>query len=321
MFKFLFTYLYSFFESPDMELDLDPYESVFDPLIMVKSRLLLLLLCQWASMTDDPVDIISRFKVTKISHMKLSFQPEHEFILIHVFDTTLGMTKQFILDRTGSRAAAEEPAELVERDTPGTPSNRALERLKKFASAIATIFSTKSDLQSESMEEGSSQASDLSVADKATLSLTETADLVSDSFGITEGFPAVDRFLGEQHVGKESWKGEVIQTVEPDDLTFFDLTILAHVAHELHPTYEYLKEQCYFYSGLVFGAVAAEWDRTGTRTFNQPGHGRYKGYKVKLVEGAEISKLIENYRLVRPRVISKVFYLKPPPTMAFNLGG
>ena len=314
---FLLTYLFSFFKSPDMEFNLDPYESVFDPLITVKSRLLLLLLCQWASMSTDPDDIISRFKVAKISYMKLPFQPEHEYLLIDVFDETLLITKQFILDRTGSRGTEDEPAELVELDPADTSSNdsEALKRLKKFVSTIATIFSTKSELQSESMEEGSSQAGDLSAADKVTLSLTETADLLSDSFGISEGFPAIDRFLGQHHVSKERWKGQVIHTVEPDNLTFFNFIILAHVAHELHPTYEYLKEQCYFYAGLVFWAVAAEWDPTGTRvSINRSGEGRYKGYKVKLVDREEISKLITNYHSVRPRVVSKVFYLNQSKT-------
>jgi hypothetical protein len=159
--------------------------------------------------------------------------------------------------------------------------------------------------------EGSSQASDLSTADKISLSLTETADLVSDSFGISEGFPAIDRFLGEHHINLERWKGEILKTVEPKNLKFFDLVILAHVAHELHPTYEYLKNQCYFYAGLVFGAVTTEWDPTETcHIFNQSGDGRYKGYKVKLIDKMEIVKLIDNYKLVRPHVISKVFLFK-----------
>jgi hypothetical protein len=161
------------------------------------------------------------------------------------------------------------------------------------------------------LEQGSSQTNSLSGTDRVTLSLTETADLISDTIGISESFPAVDRFLGELHTSHERWKGHIIKTVEPQDLNFFDFVILAHAAHELHPVYQYFKEQCYFYAGLVFGAVASEWGQPEVCHTDQSGHGRYKGYKVKLIDKDDISKLINKYHSAHPFVISNVFLFKP----------
>ena len=337
---FFLTHLLSFFKSPTMEsLDLDPFDILFDPNIVLKSKLFLLLFTNWASMSPEPEQRISRFKVLKITHNKLSRPPEHEFLVIEILDNHMGQTKLFILDHTGSRQGLTTPDPSIDPAPSADPSadsstdpvqsNIIVERLKKFVSAIAALFSARSESLLTSMEDsegsssqlslGASMSDPLSIADKLSLYLTETADLVSDSLNISEELPAYDRFLGENFVRLPKWEGHIIQSLKPVNLSLFDLVILAHVTHETFPTYSYLKEQCYFFAALIFGTVWVQWGDESCMSSNQSG--RYKGMKVKCVELLDISNVLSSYEKVRPLVLDKVNLfrsIKIPLTTAFN---
>jgi hypothetical protein len=381
--------LLSFLKPPTMDsldLDLDSFDIFFDPNIILKSKLFLLLITNWASSTPNPEDSILRFKVQRITHYKLPNPPEHEFLVIETLDKLLGQTKQFILDRTASRQggtttpdASADPAPSA--DPSAVLTSRVVERLKKFVAAITTLFSARSEPLLTSMEKGSSlqlssflqlspgssitsdplsmadttlfsgrsehlltsmeeglslqlppslqlspgssiTSDPLSMTDKVSLSLTETADLISDSLNISDISPAFDRFMGENHVNSPRWQGQKIQSMIIHDLTLFDLVILAHVIHELYPTYSILKEQCYFYAGLVYNSVRAQWDVSDCPTDPRQS-GRYQGMKVEWVEGQEISNAISSYRSIRPQVLARVILfrsIKIPLTTAFNTG-
>ena len=330
----------SFFKSPTMDsLDLNPFDIFFDPNTILKSKLFLLLLTNWASMTPDPEDSISRFKVQRITHYKLPTPPEHEFLVIETLDELLGQTKQFILDRTASRQGgttmpdpSADPAPSA--DPSAVLTSRVVERLKKFVAAITTLFSARSEPLLTSMEEGSSlqlspgssiTSDPLSMADKVSLSLTETADLISDSLNISDNSPAFDRFLGQNHVNSPRWQGQKIQSMIIYNLTLFDFVILAHVIHELYPTYSILKEQCYFYAGLVYSSVRAQWEVSDCPSgpTDQSQSGQYQGMKVEWVEGQDVSNAISSYLAIRPQVLAKVILfrsIKIPLTAAFNTG-
>ena len=299
----------------DFNFDLYHYESIFDPLMSGKTCLLLLLYTAWAKSLSDPMPVITGFQVTKIDYMKNTTQPEHEYLRIDVHDDTCNETKQFTLDRTAMRrlravtSMDEQANSMIASPEPDdVTSKKSYERLIQFVSTISSIFSATSSSESESMVEGSS--SGLSATDKATLSLTETADCLSDVAGISESLTAIDRFSGQHHVNQPKFQGEVIKTLIPEGLCFFELVILAHTAHTIHSKYEYFKDQCYFYADLVFGAVAMKWPGPGDPAGSSNLSGRYKGCKVQLVEESSITDLIARYDKVRPEMFSKVFLFK-----------
>lgn len=299
-----------------MEDDIDPVEILFDPNIILKANLFLYIFTCWASIPPsdtNPEEILSQYEVQNVLHKKMINSPEHEFLVIEAVDQS-GQIKRFILDRTVSNPR-QMPDPIAE---PEALSHRIIERMKKFVAALSTLVSMPMESRLALMEEGSAlQLSPgplgiLSIADKSTLSLTETASLMSDSLDISDNSVAFDRFLGENHVNQQRWQAETIRNIKPKNFTLFQLAVLSHAAHELHPTYSLLKEQCFFYAGIIFAAVHMNWGADASKMEGSDLHassnfGRWKGYKVQRVDSGDVSTLISKYEEVHSQKVAKVF--------------
>jgi hypothetical protein len=328
---FSLTSIFSFFNSRTrMDSDsLDPAEILFDPNITLKPSLFLYTFISWASIAPsnsdtNPEDILSRFKVQKIMYNKLPVSPEHEFLVIETVDRSQE-TKLFILDRTVATRRQGSITPDPTADPIADPIDpiadleahrrKIINRLKRFLDALSALISLPSDSQLTFMEEGSPSIDPLSITDKATLSLTETADLISDSLDLSDNSEAFDRFLGQNHVNLARWQGETVGCLKPNNLTLFELVLLAHVAHNLFPNYARLKQQCYFYAGLIFSAVEYRWCKLQhadeTDSVGSPCQpyksGRWKGFKVKRVDKTEVLAAISKYDIVHSQTIDKVF--------------
>jgi hypothetical protein len=300
---------------------IDPEDIVCDPNIMITPKLFLVLFTSWASLpprpSDKPEEILSQFTVQAIFHKKLSASPEHELLLIETKKRS-GKIVNFILDRTVSTNARTDVAAAAAE--PEARSLKIIERFKIFIRALVSVTvshpshltildseKTSSVVDSSGLQPGPA-FDPLSIADKSTLSLTETASLVSDSLDISDNSPAFDRFLGENHVKAPRWKGEMVRDIQPLNLTLFELVVLSHVANQLHPTYSILKEQCFFFAALIFTAVDMKWGDARGRTVQKSNNcGRIKGYKVQWIDPLTVSSLIDKYEQVYSQKHNDVF--------------
>jgi len=312
---------------PNAVLNAQALTYILDPNLNTNVELFLLLYMNWAS--KNPRERMERFEVKKITLHKMVESTEHEFLRIETRDKQSGKTRFYLLDRTASKQSSTttpgvdllaDPCADPPADLP--PNGRMViffERLKKFASSIGALLSSGSLLTPMEEESSSSSSSSqitpgvsqetanddsLSISDKLSLSITHTADLLSDSLNLSEIFPAHDRFLGESYVNSPNRQGLIIGHLIPTDLTLFDLAVLAFVAHTSYPSYSYLKEQCYFFAELIFASVKNIWK---TESALSSERGRYGGFLVQWVDPkGDIKKVVEGYYNDRSKFVEKL---------------
>ena len=158
------------------------------------------------------------------------------------------------------------------------------------------------------MEEGTSK---ITITDGLTLVSAQSANFVLDSIDKDGGSVAEDRFRGANHLLRRQFHGENVQFFKPNNLTLFELVVLADTAHTLHPNYSIMGTQCYFYAGLVYTAAMVHGgmkpvdDADGGETVYICGsylsdkYGRWKGLKVTKVDpGSDsVKELIARFKV------------------------
>jgi hypothetical protein len=231
--------------------------------------------CQSNTLTD----FLSEIQVTCVMHNKMPNSPEHEFLIIETQDR-VGKKKALILERTvglqretGDINEIFSPGEALilertvglQRETrdindifsPGEGLKSLFRKIKKIASETLA-----SGTQLGSMEEGSVRQT-LSIMDKVSMSSIQSADLLSESLKLIDDLhdsPAIDQFLGENYVFSANWHGQNIRHFKPKNpISLFQLAILADVVSKTYPKYTVFKEQCYFFSGLIYSALEYEF--------------------------------------------------------------
>ena len=108
------------------------------------------------------------------------------------------------------------------------------------------------------MVEGSwpnSTRPEISTTDHLTVSSTQAAYLVSNFVKKSPQAMARDRFLGSNFVFKKNFHGQNVQFFRPNHLKLYELAFLAHIAHDMHPSYSLLNTQCYFYAALIYATA------------------------------------------------------------------
>lgn len=273
-------------EQPDHAYHIFNTTASLDPSLMVH------LLHTWAQSDPDPYSILSDIRVTTIIHIKMPNSPEHEFLVVETQDRA-SKTRFFVLERTVDPVVVTEPAE--ERPTP-------LESVKQFCAAIST---TPSDLSS--LEQGLPQI------DKLTIGSVQAASIISDSIEDKKGGQkANDRFLGSTYVYSKRWHGQNVRFLQPSkSLSLYELAIIAKAVHTRFPTYELLREQCYFHAGLIFSAVLDHFGSAlpvieGKDIAIASGlkYGRYRGLKVQAVDPKDTRQIVEDFKLAHKKAMS-----------------
>src|ERR1700679_492499 len=92
----------SVFNYRRMTSKLDPLELLFDPNLMINPGSFLRSLSSWASMPSsgtNPNENLNRFKVRTIMHNRQSATPEHDILVIDLWDMVKSEKKVLILDR------------------------------------------------------------------------------------------------------------------------------------------------------------------------------------------------------------------------------
>jgi hypothetical protein len=329
-FKF-FSFVVSFFKylrPPPMD---DHATHLLDPNSATQTHLFRLVLRGWGSefceSNPDIKDFLSQIEVTCIMHNKMPRSPEHEYLIIETRDR-LGNIKPLILERTVGLPGDGDTS------VPSPPGEGPIRLYKQIKQIACETLMSGFDPNLASMEEGSlpkSSFSSLSVIDRATLSSTQSADLLSESIRAKlddlHDSPAVDQFLGEKYVFSVNWHGQYIRHLKPKKpLSLFELAILADVVHTQFPKYKLLREQCYYFSGLIYSVIefhfgvqdssssseSATWDEDqlvridGSHLSNR--FGRYKGALLTNIKHQEVVEMVTKYEKAFDFEIAKVTY-------------
>jgi len=254
---------------------------------------------------SDPSSLshfLSQIEVTSIIHNKMPNPPEHEFIIIETRDR-LGKVKSLILERTVGLPGGSQSA------SPNTSPGEGI------LSLIRQLLMPSSSTP-ESMEEGNIWRSfkSLSSYDQASLLAIHSAALVSDSLKgqANDKSPAIDQFLGENYVFSQNWHGENVRHLKPlKTLSLFELGILADVVHNAYPEYNVLREQCYFFAGLIYSAIQHlfEVSSSSSSMLNEnqdlvfiedskfsKKFGRFKGALIHNVERQMVEDIAKKYK-------------------------
>lgn len=284
----------------------EPEKMLLDPNRILTTDVFLYLLTSWASSVSDPHLVLNRFSVTTISHNKHPESPEHEFLIIETEDQHDHHSRLFILERTMS-----EQASAMQRDP--DPEN------KPFKAFLGIASTSSDDSHLSSVEEGlSSSTGSLSLADKASLRSLQSADQISESLDKGKDYPAKDQFLGEYFTSLKRFHGQYVRYFKPNNLSLFELALLANTIHDTFPRYSILEHQCYFFAGLICASVEHYFGIQPSKSFNDSenyiidshlpnNHGRWKGVKVHTVNPEHVVQAIRNFKKEHTTVISKVF--------------
>ena len=254
---------------------------------------------------DDPtyMSILNRYKVVSISQMKHKVSPEHEFLTIETVDRSNGSIRKYILERTTSSTG---PPVVDESEDCPTFKARAI----KLANAIKALL-LSSPLEPPYECSHAHEIDNLSMVDKSTISLTQTADFICDSLDKADSTPAFDVFSGENLLRRKNYaSSETLCVIKPRSLTLFKLVVLTHVVHTRYPFYSLLREQCFFFSSVIFFTVEKLFGVPPVEgRSNLEGivkAGRWKGVKVQLIDKEVITGIVDKFKEIHGRRLNTV---------------
>jgi hypothetical protein len=136
---------------------------------------------------------------------------------------------------------------------------------------------------------------------------------------------AGDHFIVGQHPKTSYGSGQVIRQFKPRNLAFFDLIVLASVVHDHKPRYSLLKNQCYWYSNLVYLVVEERYSskretadysivdefessRISPDSYLPDSAGQWNGFKVSDIPEDDVKVIEQKFEEERGSVISKVSF-------------
>ena len=310
---------------------MDEVGKILDPTCIVPTSNMLFALvglgCDFFRRQPDSSidDFLSQVQVTCILHNKMPQSPEHEFLVVETKNLG-GAINTFILERTVRLPPDDtsKPSSSSNPSKPGDGFNRLSTRVHQIYRTIMPSAQPRphsDDLELESLEpllppqRPPSPASQLSMIDRLTASAAISTQLVSESLRSNikdiQNSDAEDHFLGEDFVYSPEWLGENIRALIPKkSLSLFQFAVLAHAVHCRYPKYTLLREQCYFFAGLVYSAVAEEFgsDTPGPGSRLPQRYGRWAGAMVSHVDRGEILNTLDEYRSMYLEQISLVSY-------------
>jgi hypothetical protein len=263
--------------------------------------------------------------------MKQTVIPDHEFLVVDTVDNADQCHRKFVLHRMTSKngtIVAEDDDEECLLDKAKRFATALdcrftlIDKTKRFATALAKLWQSPDPPHtppSESMETSSSLSSlsieidTLSVIDKSTISLTQSADLISDSLDKIDYTPAYDYFEGQNTMRKKNYaEAETVRIIRPKNLKLFQLVVLAHVVHKLHPRYALLRQQCFFFASVIvftieerFGVLPAQTAEDHNVTdFTKSG--RWQGFKIQVIDKGVINRVVEAFDEFYPQKLGQV---------------
>jgi hypothetical protein len=289
-------------------LEIEAKRLIYDNEGIMGVKQFLFNMMSWAMNTDDDFDkVLSDIEVVSIMHNKVPEAPEHEFLIVETVDRE-GTKKHFILERMMSK--------ILTIGNPPTEVYRGTKLLPLVKDLVNSICSSDDELSN--LESGTFGSS---VPDKAFLTSIESVKVISEHLDKKEKLEnvAIDRFLGEAKVFEKRWHGQIVQYFKPNDLTLFQLAIIADVINKLFPTYTSLDKHCYFFAALVYAIAkdvakirpSVNADEGGDMRYTIDSHladrfGRWKGLKVASVDPELVYQIVKVYKKEETKMISSV---------------
>jgi hypothetical protein len=181
---------------------------------------------------SDYETVLNRFKVQSITHCKdYKKMPHHEVLIIRLIDTNVP---------TVSGSSNPRSSLLV------------LERTSSDVRSIKEACPLMSSL-SRSRERLGYQP----VGDTDLLSITSSACASTHSLSST--YLATNTFTGGGNVKSYADSIRIIRQIEPSNLSFFELAVLADSIHIHQPNYSAMSTQCFWFAGTVCEIVEQEY--------------------------------------------------------------
>jgi hypothetical protein len=195
----------------------------------------------------DRIEALKRFKVKTITGNKsLDTTAQHELMSVAVLDSVTQIDYIFYLERTSSSSSAT----TVRQVGASKADLDVVEPLLTSGSSLNNVYPPLLPLPfSQTLTR---QPSYISIPDLLSVgSVRGINSLTSSSkFSVAE-----DLFLGSARFTEQREVGLVCREIAPVNLSLFELGILADVIHNEAPTYDLLKNQCYWFLLTVFEVV------------------------------------------------------------------
>jgi hypothetical protein len=335
-----FSAIKALFSKPRMDFEVQGINLALKPTVKQETEeFLYFFLAEALSAKSDPLEALDRLIVEEIQHLKIE-APEHELLSVQTRDTLdANRRRTYILERMLAAVPTNTEnttprnlnlnTDIYDSDEiipginePSTPlTTKIYDTIKGIVDTIFSSFDSGSDsaLASDlrSMEEGTSRSfspcssiasESLSVTDSVTVSVSESADCVSNALSDQDPTPALDRFLGQHFAGLRKWSGTKLRHFKPKrQLTFFEFVVLAHLVHLKYPQYTRLRNNCMFYATLVYDAAERYTGDANTgNNDTHSGQGRWRGLKVNRVDPYLVSRIVMGLKRALTRLFGKV---------------
>jgi hypothetical protein len=244
--------------------------------------------------------VLDKLEVRSIGLNKHPDPPEHEYVIVEVWNVSDQKTLFFIIHRLAQLAPDEGP-QLTRR-----PSRSTLSSMEEgFASANHPV------------------ASDLSLRDALSLSAAATSHAALSHLDKAVKMKAVDQILGEDAIGLRRYGvGQNARQVTPSDLKLFDLVVLAEAIHNVAPDYSTLRHNCYWFANALLDAVI-ELCHTDTLENSLHDHrfklyqldprssqisGRWKGIRVSCTNQTDLFDILREFSQKHKEAMAKVLF-------------
>jgi hypothetical protein len=246
MLSFAHAILSFFKRRPPMD---EATEHIFDPGVRWKPNFLLYILRSWAELAPDPQLVLSQIVIKCVMLMKMPCPPEHEFLILEVVNKkdTKAKAKLLILERTIGNPESGY-------DTTDSQKTRT-SQVTKFLKDSYVTLTTGND---QWMEEGTKP---LTARDKMSVISIQALNTSSESLNKNQNSLADDLFLDEDFVFHPSRHGQCMKYFQPrQELSLFDLALIADAVHKQSLKYTPLKKNCYFYAAVVYAVAKVRFD-------------------------------------------------------------
>lgn len=321
--------LFSWFQKPIDTIVMNPWDAIIDYNLYQQTSHFLFYFIQAASTTQAPESLLDRLQVVWIWLNKHPDPPEHEYIIIETKDLQDGKTRLFVLDRVQKGPdSPEEPKPATSKKDSKRPDTGNYQRLEDVQKSILPSSSSLS-----SMEEGtltstafyppvSFPAPQNSLGDTISLSATKVSLAVSESLDKGgDKMGACDRMLGESAITRRRYGiGRNARQIKPNNLTLFELAVLAEAVHDFASDYSYLERNCYWFCNMVVDAIIEIFhvddsvDPKDGRIcqykpidpYQSDISGRWRGWKISQTDPTELSKIVHDFKKAHTAAISEV---------------
>jgi len=186
-------------------------------------------------------DILNRFMVSSITQCKDESRiPHHEMLVVSLVDTKPNANDELyltILERTCSNTRSSGPP------TPN-PHTSIASRFSRSRERLGYRALNDTDLESTSQ---------LSLLDTSVLASASSVHLSTQS--ILPSYLATDTIRGGRAIESYAQSIHNIRQVEPTNLSFFDLIVLADTLHNHEPNYSSLGSNCFWFAQTICNVV------------------------------------------------------------------